>query len=117
MIDAGACRPAVLTSEPNEFSVVPAPAVMVTCPAPAWMTMQENPAARVDGTVSVTAVAAVQRTTVLLSASASEIEVAALSAIVSDGSGPVRPVLPVGPAGPVAPVTFPRLSVGMFVSD
>jgi hypothetical protein len=26
-------------------------------------------------------------------------------------------VLPVGPAGPVAPVTFPRLSVGMFVSD
>jgi hypothetical protein len=26
-------------------------------------------------------------------------------------------VLPVGPAGPVAPVTFPRLSVGMFVRD
>jgi hypothetical protein len=49
------------------------------------MTMQLNPAARVDGTVSVTAVAAVHRTTVLLSSSASVIEVVALSVIVSDG--------------------------------
>jgi hypothetical protein len=81
------------------------------------MTMQENPAASVDGTVMVTADDAVHLTTRLLSVSASEIDVAALSAIVSDGSGPVGPVLPVGPAGPVAPVTFPRLSVGMFVSD
>jgi hypothetical protein len=81
------------------------------------MTMHENPAASVDGTVIVTADDAVQRTTRLLSVSASVIDVAALSAIVSDGSGPVGPVWPVGPAGPVAPVTFPRLSVGMFVSD
>jgi hypothetical protein len=93
------------------------------------MIMHENPAASVDGTVIVTADDAVQRTTRLLSLSASVIDVAALSAIVSEGSGPVGPVLPVGPAGPVgpvlpvgpagpvSPVTFPRLSVGMFVSD
>jgi hypothetical protein len=49
------------------------------------MTMQENPAASVDGTVSVTADDDVHRTTVLLSAFASVIDVAAVSAIVSDG--------------------------------
>jgi hypothetical protein len=47
--------------------------------------MQLKPAARVEGIVSVMAVAAVQRTTVLLLASASVIEVFALSPIVSDG--------------------------------
>jgi hypothetical protein len=50
--------------------------------------MQENPAASVDGTVTVTADDAVQRTTLLLSLSDKVIDVLELSVITSDGCGP-----------------------------